>query len=267
MPGYSFLIPRAVVGKVRLQSRKWLFGSAPQITWLPKKAKKTEDENREFKAEWTENFAFIQNLNGLPTCFICKEKFAHNKKSNLERHFTRKQASFSTKYATGDARKKSVEELQKSRESSTSVCVNIPAILIWILRTKQIFCKELELPFSAKTIKDRTIKMCSSITTQYIEDLKLVSALSIAVDESCDINDTAQVSLFPVRTKTHPQGECDNAIYGLQTLNRVPFRSRDETCRLIVRTTNGVGLQGGKPDADMLHAPVTGDWGGKMTNR
>ena len=55
---------------------------------------------------------------------------------------------------------------------------------------------------SAKTIKDRTIKMCSNITTQLIEDLKLVSALSIAVDESCDINDTAQVSLF-VRFISH----------------------------------------------------------------
>ncbi|GFY10709.1 general transcription factor II-I repeat domain-containing protein 2 [Trichonephila clavipes] len=38
--------------------------------------------------------------------------------------------------------------------------------------------------------------MCSNITTQHIEALKLVSALSIAVDESCDMNDTAQVSLF-----------------------------------------------------------------------
>ncbi|XP_071035384.1 general transcription factor II-I repeat domain-containing protein 2-like [Parasteatoda tepidariorum] len=38
--------------------------------------------------------------------------------------------------------------------------------------------------------------MCSNITTQHIEDLKFVSALSIAVDESCDINDTAQVLLF-----------------------------------------------------------------------
>ncbi|GFW75578.1 SCAN domain-containing protein 3 [Trichonephila clavipes] len=59
-----------------------------------------------------------------------------------------------------------------------------------------------ELPLSAKTIKDRTIKMCSNITTQHIEDLKLVSALSIAVDESCDINDAAQVSLF-VRFMSH----------------------------------------------------------------
>ncbi|GFW80497.1 uncharacterized protein TNCV_2415991 [Trichonephila clavipes] len=49
--------------------------------------------------------------------------------------------------------------------------------------------------------------MCSNITTQHIEGLKLVSALSIEVDESCDINDTAQVSLF-VRFMSHsdPKG-------------------------------------------------------------
>ncbi|GFV45267.1 uncharacterized protein TNCV_5087481 [Trichonephila clavipes] len=94
---------------------------ASQLTWLPKK---TEVENHEFKVEWTENFAFIQNLNGPPTCLICKEKFAHNKKSNLERHFRRKHASFSTKYPTGDARKKAVEKLQKSQELSTFVFNN-----------------------------------------------------------------------------------------------------------------------------------------------
>ncbi|GFY33657.1 SCAN domain-containing protein 3 [Trichonephila clavipes] len=61
-----------------------------------------------------------------------------------------------------------------------------------------------ELPLSAKTIQDRTIKICSNITTQHIEDLKLVSAFSIAVsiDEFCDINDAAQVSLF-VRFMSH----------------------------------------------------------------
>ncbi|GFX45338.1 SCAN domain-containing protein 3 [Trichonephila clavipes] len=59
-----------------------------------------------------------------------------------------------------------------------------------------ILKKIKELPLSAKTIKDRTIKMCSNISTQQIEDRKLVSALSIAVDQSCDINGTAQVSLF-----------------------------------------------------------------------
>ncbi|GFY14948.1 general transcription factor II-I repeat domain-containing protein 2A [Trichonephila clavipes] len=86
-----------------------------------KKQRKTENENREFKFEWTEDFAFIQNLNGFKTCLICKEKFAHNKKPNLERRFTRKHASFRTKYPTRDVRKKAVEELQKCQESSNSV--------------------------------------------------------------------------------------------------------------------------------------------------
>ena len=212
------------------------------MTWLPKKKqRKTEDENREFRVDWTENFAFIRNLNGHPTCLICKEKFAHNKKSNLERHFKRKHASFSTKYPTGDARKKAVEELQKSQESSTSVfnnwmqsssSINMASFVVsqeiakrgkpytdgeyikscFINASEELFRdfknkadilkKIKELPLSAKTMKDRTIKMCSNITIQQIEDLKLVSALSIAVDESCDINDTAQVSLF-VRFMSH----------------------------------------------------------------
>jgi hypothetical protein len=86
-----------------------------------KKQRKTEDKTREFKAEWTESFAFIQNSNGHPTCLICQEKWAHSKKSNLERHFTTKHTSFGSKYPTGDARKKAVEELQKSQEKSSSV--------------------------------------------------------------------------------------------------------------------------------------------------
>lgn len=38
--------------------------------------------------------------------------------------------------------------------------------------------------------------MSLNITNQQNKDLKFVSVLSIAVDKSCDINDTAQVSLF-----------------------------------------------------------------------
>lgn len=200
-----------------------------------KKQRKTEDENREFKVEWTENFAFIQNLNGLPTCLICQEKMAHNKKSNLERHFTTKHESFSTKYPVGDARKKAVEELQRRQERSafgfnhwvqSSNNVNMASFVVsqeiarrgkpytdgdyikscFISASEELFrdfknkadiLKKIgEIPLSAKTVKDRTVKMSENITNQQIEDLKLASTLSIAVDESCDINDTAQVSLF-----------------------------------------------------------------------
>lgn len=48
----------------------------------------------------------------------------------------------------------------------------------------------------AKIVKDRTVKMSENVTNQQLEDLKLAPSLSITVDESCDLNDTTQVSLF-----------------------------------------------------------------------
>ena len=77
--------------------------------------RRTEDEHREFNRDWTESFAFICNSDNLPTCLICHEKLAHNKKSNLERHFTKKHTQFAIKYPTGEERKKAVDELRKQK--------------------------------------------------------------------------------------------------------------------------------------------------------
>ncbi|GBN02135.1 hypothetical protein AVEN_124766-1 [Araneus ventricosus] len=87
------------------------FRLAPPPTWHLVKKRRTEEENREFNQDWTESFAFICNTDSLPTYLICYKKLAHNKKSNLERHFTTKHRQFAGKYPTGDARKKAVEEL------------------------------------------------------------------------------------------------------------------------------------------------------------
>ncbi|GFX40958.1 hypothetical protein TNCV_2216561 [Trichonephila clavipes] len=81
------------------------------INMATKKSKeKRKMKSANLKLSGPRILRLFKTSNELPTCLICKEKFAHKKNSNLEGHFTRKHSSFSTKYPTGDARKKAVEE-------------------------------------------------------------------------------------------------------------------------------------------------------------
>lgn len=123
------------------------------------KKRKIEDENREFNKEWTELYAFVRNLDGLPTCLICQDKLANNKKSNIERHFSTKHGAFASKYPAGESRKKAVEELQRRNQQSSSMFHN------WTQSTNTInlasFAVSLEIAKKGKPFTDgEYIKDC-----------------------------------------------------------------------------------------------------------
>lgn len=63
--------------------------------------------------------------------------------------------------------------------------INTSEALLRDFRNKTDIKKKVkELTLCIKLVKDRRVKMSKNITNQKIEDLKLVSALSIVVDES-----------------------------------------------------------------------------------
>ena len=63
-------------------------------------------------------------------------------------------------------------------------------------KNHEIVQKIREMPLSAKTVKDRTIKMAENITKQQIKDINSAAAYLIACDESKDKSDFEQIALF-----------------------------------------------------------------------
>ncbi|XP_063989608.1 general transcription factor II-I repeat domain-containing protein 2-like [Diachasmimorpha longicaudata] len=192
----------------------------------PKKRKVTE-ELRSFQDRWTDNYFFVE-FKTKPICLICNEYVSVMKEYNIKRHYETKHANKFDQYK-GKFRKDQVKSLQIkfsaqeqifTRATSESTCyVKASYAVAAILGKKSkafsegeivkeclesvaaIICPEKKKDFSKSSLSRETITRRVDDMGKHIED-KLKNRASefiyyaLALDESTDMTDTAQVAIF-----------------------------------------------------------------------
>ena len=190
------------------------------------KRRKVDEEFRAFKEEWENNFFFV-NHHGRPTCLICNVSIAVNKEYNIKRHYETKHKSFSE--LVGQARKDKLDRLKKGlkkqsdafhkiltkQENNTLASYKVAQIIAkdkrafidgefakkCMMAVVETICPEkkeafLNVSLSARTVTRRIEEMSENLKASQEDCFKKLQFFSIAIDESTDATDTAQLAVF-----------------------------------------------------------------------
>lgn len=196
-----------------------------------KKKRKVSEEHRCFQDSWINKYFFIQ-FKEKPTCLICRESVAVFKEFNIQRHYETKHK---TKYDnfTDKARESQLHLLKKKFEDETSAVKSMFSrqvkgkddivtasykIASLIAKEQQAFsCGEFikkciiaaveeiapdkcsafkEISLSRPTIARRVEDIGQNLQGQLQTKAETFSFFALALDESTDICDTAQLLIF-----------------------------------------------------------------------
>ena len=192
--------------------------------------RKVENENRQFHKSWTYDY-FFTNINDRAVCLICCEQLSVLKKYNVKRHYESKHSS-KFDNLQGQLRKDMVDQLQETQRnlfvSDSSIANTVRASYL----VSQILAKRMKpfsdgemvkecllviadiafpdkkdiistISLSRFTIARRIGKLSENIEEMLREQISKLEWISLAVDESCDISDTAQLAVFLRGTDTN----------------------------------------------------------------
>ncbi|KAI5150109.1 hypothetical protein ENBRE01_1306 [Enteropsectra breve] len=191
------------------------------------KSRKVDKEGRVFNVEWSVKY-FIAEINEKIVCLICNEYISVRKEYNIRRHYETKHAAIYSKLcdperlAELERLKRTVPSLDKIFQKITNVnksaslaslkITNILAklgkpftdgniIKSCLLTAVEELCPEQfelfhSICLSPRSIARRIDEIGNNITDQLVERTKAFKWFSLALDESTDITDTAQLLIF-----------------------------------------------------------------------
>lgn len=88
------------------------------------KKRKTDNESRQFKSEWTEKYLFVP-VGAKPVCLLCNESISVTKEYNLRRHFKAMHSSFETTFPSGsNACRENIHSLTLCYEQRKAYALN-----------------------------------------------------------------------------------------------------------------------------------------------
>ena len=194
--------------------------------------RKYEEEHRTFLTEWESLYFFVER-NGKPFCLICQVSLAQFKASNLQRHFSSLHANFDQEFWKGTelpkhkliALKRQAEKQTQMFQKTTTHSETLTLAsyqLAWnIARAKKPynegeFVKKClsdvvkilspendklklmvsDVQLSRHTVERRISDINTAIDSQLHSDLQECEYFSVALDESCDIQDKPQLAIF-----------------------------------------------------------------------
>ena len=188
--------------------------------------RKSKEDTRLFNSDWTEKYFFIE-CDGKSICMICNEAISAKKEYNLKRHYESKHPTYSklvglqrseklTKLS-GNLKKQqhSINKGTAESENNTKVSYLISSMIAKRMKpfTDGEFVKECitvaidsicpekrhlidNISLSARTVTRRVEDMSSDIEENLKRGIEDCEYFSIALDESTDISDTAQLAIF-----------------------------------------------------------------------
>ncbi|CAI6353539.1 unnamed protein product [Macrosiphum euphorbiae] len=191
------------------------------------KKRKIDSECRVFQHKWINQYFVIENK-GKVMCLVCRELISVLKEYNIKRHYESKhKVKYDSLY--GQLREIEVNKLQKAltgeqtifskittqNKAIISASVNVAMLIAkegkpftdaefvkkCVLSMAGNICPDIvhkfeEVPLSARTITRRIEDVGDNLLNQLIKKTKTFQYFSLALDESTDIVDSAQLIVF-----------------------------------------------------------------------